>query len=109
MADLGVDFNQYEDITVPVGCDMQWGFIWEPLDATGTSAVFLAGGNSYTVVITITNAGDDASSQFQVHLTPSQLAALGLNVSGTTVGYTIQWTDTTGAVNGFGYGTILGQ
>ena len=103
------DPNQYEDVTVAVGCDLVWGFTIQPWDATGTTAVFTLGGSPFSVVVSVDTSGQDALSTFSVHLIPAQLASVGLNVSGATANYTVRETMTDGSVIQIGNGVILAQ
>lgn len=106
--DLNDDPNQYEDITVPVGCDLVWGFSLEPWDANGATCVFLVEvTNSYPVTVDIGGEDDDPISSFFVHLTPAQLATLKLNVPGALASYVVQITNTDGTVQQIGHGLIL--
>jgi hypothetical protein len=114
VSDLGTDPNIYEDITVPVGCSLEWGFQLEPWDATGalaaTFTVFPSGASmpsSYDMVVTVTTEADDALTQYYISLTAAQLALINMDVQGMTALYNVRWTDTLGGVWALGYGMIL--
>ena len=101
------DQNAYEDITVPVGCDLSWAFSLEPWDATGTSASFVVNGITFAMVITVTADGDDPVSAFAAHLTPAQCLTRLVLGFGNTVPYVVRWTDSLGKVWPLGYGIVL--
>lgn len=106
------DPNVYLDIEVPSGCDLVWGFQLEPWDGTGTTANFNVTVNgsttSYAMTVTVMNGGtQDAVTQFSIHLTPAQLATLGLTTAGNTATYNVRWMDSNSAVWGLGYGMVV--
>jgi hypothetical protein len=101
--------NVSEDITVPVGCDLNWAFSLEPWSTVGTTASFIAGGTPFAMVTSDAEGADDTTSSFSVHLTPAQMVTLGLNVSGNTQNYVVQQTMTDGSIWPLGYGVILAQ
>ena len=107
--DLFDDPDSYEDLTVPLGTDLSWGFSLQPWDATGatTTATFIVGLSSFAMTVSMTNDGFTTTTLYQVHLTPTQLAALDLNVSGAQATYVVHWVDTLGATWQLGNGTIL--
>lgn len=107
MTDLFDDPDLYDDITPAAGCDLVWGFDLSPWDATGASASFVVGSNSYAVAITVTGDGTDKISTFQVHLTPAQMVSLGLTAVSASASYAILYTDALGVVSRIGHGTIL--
>jgi len=107
--DLADDPNIYEDLTVAVGCDLVWGFSLEPWDATGTTASFIVGGTPFAMTITVLDDGFSNTSSFDVHLSPAQLATLGLNVSAALADYVVRWTASDGSIQQLGYGKVLAQ
>lgn len=106
MADLGDDPNFYEDILLPLGCDLVWGFSLEPWDQTGGSAAFILNGVSYTMTVTVSFDGDDPQSAFQVHLTPTQLATAGA-AAGVVFSYVVRGTMSDGSIQPLGYGELV--
>lgn len=108
MADLFDDPDQYDDIPVRIGCDLVWGFSLEPWNADGTTAVFrINDTDDFDVTIEVTGEGVDSVSEFSVHLTPAQLATLGLDVRGVIKNYVVLETMADDSVIPIGNGSVM--
>lgn len=110
--DLGENVDFYDDITVPIGCDLIWSFSLAPWDATATTAAFIAttpDGVDHSLSMTIAVSQEiDTESTFTIHQTAAQLAALGAT-AGTLWSYRVRWTDTAGVVWPLGYGKLVNR
>lgn len=69
--------NFYQDLFGVVGCDFTNSFQIQPLDLTGaTSVVAFAGIGSFTETLTISSAGNQPITQFDLLITASNLSLI---------------------------------